>query len=105
MQDISKQGMSKHMCKIHLPPSLPPSLLPALTTMGFPPSPAWIKAIDRARRDQAVTSSRAAAPRAIDPTVVVNIPVSFRIRARTGKAVMEMETQINTAKDWKATFS
>jgi len=73
--------------------------------MGFPPSPAWIKAIDRARRDQAVTSSRAAAPNAMDPTVVVKMPVSFRIRARTGKAVMEIETQMKTAKDWKATSS
>jgi len=41
----------------------------------------------------------------MDPTVVVKMPVSFRIRARTGKAVMEIETQMKTAKDWKATSS
>jgi hypothetical protein len=75
------------------------------TTTIFPPSPAWINAIDRANKDHAHTSSNAAAPSAVAPTVVVKILVSFKIRANTGKAVMEIATHTKTAKLFSFTFS
>lgn len=54
------------------------------------------RAIARARRIQAATSLTAAADIAMRPTSVVRSLSSARIRARTGKAVIERATPINT---------
>lgn len=56
------------------------------------------RAIARARRIQATTSFTAAADMAIRPTSVVRSLSSARMRARTGKAVMERDTPMKTRK-------
>lgn len=52
--------------------------------------------IARARRIQAAMSLTAAADMAIRPTSVVRSLSSARIRAKTGKAVIERATPMNT---------
>lgn len=67
-----------------------------IATRGEGPVPD--KAIARASRTHAATSLTAAADMAIRPTSVVKSLSSARIRAKTGKAVMERATPMNTRK-------
>ena len=52
----------------------------------------------RAKRIQATTSLKAAAAMAVSPREVVRSLSSARMRARTGKAVMERATPMKTRK-------
>lgn len=58
-----------------------------------PPLPA--RATAGASKIQAATSLKAAAAMAVWPTSVVSSLSSAKMRARTGKAVMERETPMN----------
>lgn len=62
----------------------------------WPPSPSPAKATARASKIHAATSFRAAAAMAISPTLVVKSLSSAKMRARTGKAVIESDTPMNT---------
>jgi hypothetical protein len=57
--------------------------------------------ITRISRHQATASSNAAAPIVITPTSVSTRLRSVRIRAKTGKAVMDMLKPVNKRKDAK----
>lgn len=65
-------------------------------TRGERPVPE--RATARARRIQAAMSLTAAADMAMRPTLVVKSLSSARMRARTGKAVMERATPMKTRK-------
>ncbi len=62
------------------------------------PDPAVATAIASAIRNQAVTSSIAAEAIAIAPTGRLSIRRSTRIRASTGKAVIDIATPMNSPK-------
>ncbi len=63
--------------------------------MKAEPLPATAEA--SASRPHAVTSSTAAAPMAIAPTGCLSMRRSSRMRASTGKAVIDMATPMNSA--------
>ena len=68
------------------------------TVQSALPGRAWTKLTRKARRHQAVMSSTAAQLSAMAPSCVRWIPRSVRMRARTGKAVTDMETPRKRAK-------
>jgi hypothetical protein len=62
-----------------------------------PATSAWTTLTTSARRHHAVTSSTAAQVRATTPRWVVWIFRSVRMRARTGNAVTDIDTPMNSA--------
>ena len=62
------------------------------------PPPEVATAVARAMRNQALTSSMAALASASAPTGCLSMRRSTRIRASTGKAVIDIETPMNSAK-------
>ena len=69
----------------------------AIVSATSEPEPAAATAVARAIRNQAVTSSTAAHASASTPTGRFSIRRSTRMRASTGKAVIDIETPMKRA--------
>ena len=82
-------------------PTMKPTASPAVTSA--PAARACTTETTRASRHQAVTSSTAAQVSAMTPMRVVWMRRSVRMRARTGKAVTDMETPRNSEKQVNGT--
>ena len=63
-----------------------------------PPTSAWAMPTTKASKHQAVTSSIAAQLSATTPSAVFSICRSVRMRASTGKAVIDIAMPMNNAK-------